>query len=199
MDLKVMNKFSYGLFILTARDGTKDNGCVINTAMQVTANPNRIAIAVNKSNYTHDMILKTGEFNISILDESTKFGTFKNFGFKSGRDSDKMVEIKYNRSENGITYLTDECNAYVSAKVCSTVDLGSHTLFIADVTDGQILSSNPSATYAFYHSNIKPAASSAPKKGFICTICGYIYEGDTLPDDFICPICKHPASDFKPL
>lgn len=199
MDLKVMNKISYGLFILTARDGTKDNGCVINTAMQVTANPNRIAIAVNKSNYTHDMILKTGEFNISILDESAKFGTFKNFGFKSGRDSDKMVEIKYNRSENGITYLTDECNAYVSAKVCSTVDLGSHTLFIADVTDGQILSSNPSATYAFYHSNIKPAASSAPKKGFICIICGYIYEGDTLPDDFICPICKHPASDFKPL
>lgn len=199
MDLKVMNKISYGLFILTARDGTKDNGCVINTAMQVTANPNRIAIAVNKSNYTHDMILKTGEFNISILDESAKFGTFKNFGFKSGRDSDKMVEIKYNRSENGITYLIDECNAYVSAKVCSTVDLGSHTLFIADVTDGQILSSNPSATYAFYHSNIKPAASSAPKKGFICTICGYIYEGDTLPDDFICPICKHPASDFKPL
>lgn len=199
MDLKVMNKISYGLFILTARDGTKDNGCVINTAMQVTANPNRIAIAVNKSNYTHDMILKTGEFNISILDESAKFGTFENFGFKSGRDSDKMVEIKYNRSENGITYLTDECNAYVSAKVCSTVDLGSHTLFIADVTDGQILSSNPSATYAFYHSNIKPAASSAPKKGFICTICGYIYEGDTLPDDFICPICKHPASDFKPL
>ena len=199
MDLKVMNKISYGLFILTARDGTKDNGCVINTAMQVTANPNRIAIAVNKSNYTHDMILKTGEFNISILDESAKFGTFKNFGFKSGRDSDKMVEIKYNRSENGITYLTDECNAYVSAKVCSTVDLGSHTLFIADVTDGQILSSNPSATYAFYHLNIKPAASSAPKKGFICTICGYIYEGDTLPDDFICPICKHPASDFKPL
>lgn len=199
MDLKVMNKISYGLFILTARDGTKDNGCVINTAMQVTANPNRIAIAVNKSNYTHDMILQTGEFNISILDESAKFGTFKNFGFKSGRDSDKMFEIKYNRSENGITYLTDECNAYVSAKVCSTVDLGSHTLFIADVTDGQILSSNPSATYAFYHSNIKPAASSAPKKGFICTICGYIYEGDTLPDDFICPICKHPASDFKPL
>ena len=199
MNSKVMNKLSYGLFVLTAKDGEKDNGCIINTAAQVTTTPNRIIVTVNKENYTHDMILKTGEFNVSILDESAGFDTFKQFGFQSGRDVDKLVEVTFARSENGIAYLTNECNGYISGKVIETKDLGTHTMFIADVTDGEILSDKASATYAYYHANIKPSAKSVEKKGFICTICGYIYEGEELPADFICPLCKHGAEDFKPL
>lgn len=200
MNMKVMNQLSYGLFVLTAKDGEKDNGCIINTAMQVTTSPNRIAITVNKDNYTHDMVMKTKEFNISVLDETAKFDTFKHFGFQSGRDVDKLVEISYKRGENGIAYLTGGCNGYIGGKVVDTVDLGTHTMFIADVTEGEILSETASATYAFYHANIKPSAKpQEEKKGFICTICGYIYEGDTLPPDFVCPLCKHGAEDFKPL
>lgn len=200
MNNKVMNKLSYGLFVLTAKDGDKDNGCIINTAAQVTTTPNRIIVTVNKENYTHDMIVKTGEFNVSILDESATFDTFKQFGFQSGRDVDKFVEVTFARAENGIAYLTNECNGYISGKVVESKDLGTHTMFIADVTGGEILSDQASATYAYYHANIKPSAKPAEKKkGFICTICGYIYEGDELPADFICPLCKHGAEDFKPL
>ncbi|MGN0155407.1 MAG: flavin reductase [Lachnospiraceae bacterium] len=199
MNSKVMNKLSYGLFVLTAKDGEKDNGCIINTAAQVTTSPNRIIVTVNKDNYTHDMIMKTKEFNVSILDESASFDTFKHFGFQSGRDTDKFAEITFARAENGIAYLTKECNGYISGKVMDTIDLGTHTMFIADVTDGDVLSENASATYAYYHANIKSSAKPVEKKGFICTICGYIYEGDTLPADFVCPICKHGAEDFKPL
>ncbi len=199
MDHKVMNKLSYGLFVLTAKDGDKDNGCIINTASQVTTSPNRMIITVNKDNYTHDMIIKTREFNVSILDESATFDTFKQFGFQSGRDTDKFVQINFERAENGIAYLTNECNGYISGKVVETVDLGTHTLFLADVTGGAVLSENASATYAYYHANIKPSKKPSEKKGYICTICGYIYEGDSLPADFVCPICKHGAEDFKPL
>lgn len=202
MDTKVMQKLSYGLFVLTARDGDKDNGCIINTAIQVTSEPNRISVAVNKNNFTHDMVLKTGIFNVSILSEAAKFGTFKHFGFQSGRDVDKAVGVTYKRSTNEVIYLDSaEVNAYISGKVIQTVDLGTHTLFIADVTDGEVLNSEASATYAYYFAHIKPApaASQETKKGWICTICGYIYEGEELPADFICPICKHPASDFKKL
>ncbi len=200
MDTKVMQKLSYGLFVLTTKDGDKDNGCIINTAIQVTSEPNRISIAVNKGNYTHDMVLKTGVFNISILSEAAQFGTFKHFGFQSGRDVDKSVGITFKRSANGVIYLDSaEVNAYISGKVIHTVDLGTHTLFIADVTAGEALSSIASATYAYYFAHIKPSpeAKQESKKGWICTICGYIYEGDPLPEDFICPVCKHPASDFK--
>ncbi len=200
MNNKVMNRLSYGLFVLTAKDGDKDNGCIINTAMQVTTSPNQIVITVNRDNYTHDMIVKTGEFNISILDESAKFGTFQHFGFQSGRDVDKFAEITFARAENGIAYLTKECGGYISGKVVRTVELSTHTMFIAEVTGGELLSDDPSVTYAYYHANIKPqAAPKEEKKGFICTICGYIYEGDTLPADYVCPICKHGAEDFKPL
>ena len=199
MDNKVMNKLSYGLFVLTAKDGDKDNGCIINTAAQVTTSPNRIVITVNKDNYTHDMIMKTKEFNVSILDESATFATFQHFGFQSGRDTDKFVDYAYNRAENGIAYISNECNGYISGKVIDTMDLGTHTMFIADVTGGEVLSDKASATYAYYHANIKTASKPAEKKGFVCTICGYIYEGDTLPADFVCPICKHGADDFQPL
>lgn len=200
MDNKAMFNLSYGLFILTAKDGEKDNGCIVNTVGQVTSQPNRISLTVNKANYTHDMILKTKEFNVSVLAENSKFETYRHWGFQSGRNTDKLESISFKRSANGLVYIADETNAFLSAKVVSTLDLGTHTLFIADVTDGEVLSQVSSATYSFYQNNIKPKpASTEKRKGFICTVCGYIYEGETLPDDFICPVCKHPASDFRPL
>ena len=199
MDEKVMQKLSYGLFVCTAKEGDKDNGCIINTVTQVASSPNRISISVNKQNYTHDMILNTKEFNVSILNEDAKFETFQHFGFQSGRDVDKMASIEFSRSDNGIAYIANQTNAFISGKVIQAIDLGSHTLFIADVVDWAILNDVPSATYAYYFAHIKPKPQATKKKGWICTICGYIYEGDPLPEDFICPICKHPASDFKPL
>ena len=209
---EAMFKFSYGLFVLTARDGEKDNGCIINTAIQVTDSPKRISIALNKANFTHDMIMKTGLFNVSVLSEKALFSTFQRFGFASGRDTDKFAgfEGSCRRSENGLYYVTEGTNAVLSAKVIDSHDYGSHTLFIAEVTEAQVLSADPSATYAYYFEHIKPkpqqkeepadAATSgtAEKKAvWICKICGYVYEGDPIPEDFICPLCKHPASDFE--
>jgi len=198
MDKKAMYHLTYGLFILTAKEADKDNGCIVNTVSQVTTEPNRIVVAVNKKNYTHDMIMRTGVFNVSILTENSKFDTYKHWGFQSGADVDKTEAITYQRAENGVIYIAEQTNAYLSAKVVSATDLGTHTLFLADVTDGAVLSEDQSVTYAYYQKNIKTApAASEKKKGFICTVCGYIYEGDILPDDFVCPWCKHPASDFK--
>ncbi len=199
MNNKAMYNLSYGLFVLTARENEKDNGCIVNTVAQVTTSPNRILVAVNKNNYTHGMILRTGEFNVSILTERAAFNTFKHWGFQSGSDVDKAVGITFRRADNQLIYLAEETNAYISAKVISTTDLGTHTLFLADVTDAEILSDDPSVTYSYYQQHIKPAPAKTAKKGYICAVCGYIYEGEPLPEDFICPICKHPASDFKPL
>lgn len=200
MDIKALNKLTYGLFILTAREDEKDNGCIVNTVTQVTTSPNRITVAINKNNYTCKMISKTGKFNVSVLTQNSKFNTYKNWGFQSGAEVDKCEGISFKRAENGVIYITDECNAYISARVISATDLGTHILFLAEVCDAEILSEEESVTYSYYHKNIKPAPKQEEKKkGFICTICGYIYEGETLPDDFICPLCKHPASDFKPL
>lgn len=200
MDKKAMYRLSYGLFILTAREGDKDNGCIVNTVVQVTSTPNRIAVAVNKDNYTHDMIVKSGVFNVSVISEKADFDVFKHWGFQSGRDADKLAAITYSRADNGVVFIAEKCNALICAKVSSTTDLGTHTLFIADVTDMRTLSDDSSATYAYYQEHIKPAPKAENKKrGYICTICGYIYEGDELPPDYICPLCKHPASDFQPL
>ena len=200
MDNRAMFKLSYGLFVLTARDGEKDNGCIINTAAQVTTTPNRITIAVNKQNYTHDMIVKTGVFNVSIIDESAPFSLFTDFGFRSGRDCNKFENAQPKRAENGVAYVDEFACAYISGKVVSSVDLGTHTLFVADVTDAQVLSDNEPATYAYYHKNIKPAPAAVEKKeekvAYRCRICGYVHEGE-LPEDFVCPICKHGASDFE--
>ena len=199
----VLRNFSYGLFVLTAKDGDKDNGCIINTAIQAASDPLTVSICVNKANYTHDMIVKTGLFNVSFLSEKTTFGTFTHFGFQSGRNVDKMADIPvtFKRSENGLVYITDGTNAYISCKVKETMDLGSHTMFIAEILEGDTLDDAASCTYAYYFASVKPKpeAKQEEKKGWICTICGYIYEGDPLPEDFVCPICKHPASDFKPL
>ena len=203
-DSKVLRNFSYGLFVLTARDGDKDNGCIINTAIQAASEPLRISIAVNKANYTHDMVVKTSRFNLTFLSEKAEFSAFQRYGFQSGRDTEKMAGITFGRAENGIAYITEGANAYLSCSVVQTVDLGSHTLFIAEVTGGEVLNNDPSVTYAYYFEHIKPKKEAPkteepPKKGWICTICGYIYEGENLPVDFVCPICKHPASDFEPL
>lgn len=201
---KAMYALSYGLFVLTARRGEKDNGCIINTAMQVTTDPNRVIITVNKTNYTHDMVLETGRFTLSVLSEQAAFSTFQRFGFQSGRDVDKFAGFEEHtvRGDNGILRVTLGASAWLSCRVVSTLDLGTHTLFLADVEDGDVLSADPSVTYTYYQANIKPRPQAAPpaeKKRWVCTVCGYVYEGDFLPDDFICPWCKHPASDFEPL
>lgn len=206
MDNKVMYSLSYGLFVLSARRGDKDNGCITNTAIQVTTEPNRIVCAVNKSNYTHDMVKQTGRFTLSILSEDAKFDLFRRFGFQSGRDVDKFAgfEAHTARDAGGVRYVTQGTNAWLSCTVASATDLGTHTLFLADVPDGGIISSVPSATYAYYQAHIKPkpeAAAPAPaeKKRWVCKVCGYVYEGEALPAEYICPWCKHPASDFEPL
>lgn len=192
-------KFSYGLFVLTARDGGKDNGCIINTAQQVTDSPLRICVTVNKTNYTHDMIKNTGCFNISILDESVPFTVFQHYGFKSGRDTDKIVADTMPRAENGIVYLSSFANAFLSGQVIDSLDCGSHTIFVAEVTEAKVLSDEKSVTYQYYFDHIKPKPRPKKEQGYVCTICGYVYEGEELPDDFICPICKHASDVFKPL
>lgn len=201
MDNKVMYNLTYGLFVLTAQLDEKDNGCIINTAAQVTTEPNRISIAVNKANLTHDMIMESKTFNVSILSEDASFSVFQRFGFQSGRDVDKFDSYDFcKRSENGVYYVTEGVNGFISAKVEQTIDLGTHTLFIAQVEEMEVLSDTSSATYSYYHSTIKPKADTSKSKGktaWRCKICGYIYEGETLPDDFVCPLCKHPASDFE--
>lgn len=202
VDPIAIQKFSYGLFVLTARSGDKDNGCIINTAAQLTSSPNRINIAVNKANFTHDMILNTGVFNISVLAEDTSFDTFKRFGFASGKDTDKFEGFLENtaRSANGLLYVTAGTNAFMSAKVIETHDYGSHTLFVAELTEAEVLRDEPSVTYAYYFEHIKPKPQpkiEEEKHGYVCKICGYVYEGETLPPDFICPLCKHGAEDFE--
>ena len=205
MDNKVMYSLSYGLFVLSARQGDKDNACITNTGIQVTTSPNRIVLAVNKSNYTHDMVLETGRFTLSILSEEARFDLFQRFGFQSGRDVDKFAGFEANtgKDADGIRYITQGTNAWLSCKVVSATDLGTHTLFLADVLDGGILSNVPSATYSYYQAHIKPRPGATPaageKKRWVCKVCGYVYEGDELPADYVCPLCKHPASDFEPL
>ena len=201
MDPKTMYRLTYGLFVLTARHDGRDSGCIINTAGQVTSTPNRISIAVNKDNFTHDLVKASGKFNISILSEEADFDLFRHFGFQSGRSVDKFDGFTdCRRSENGLYVVTRGTNGYISATVEQALDLGTHTLFIASVDDMEVLSPAPSATYAYYQSNIKPRPEKAAPQGkttWRCTVCGYVYEGETLPADYVCPLCKHPASDFE--
>jgi len=203
MNPSVLFQLSYGLYVLTAKGG-KDNGCIINTAMQITASPNRLLIAVNKNNLTHDIISYTKQFNLSILSQDCSFDTFKHFGYQSGKTVDKFANYENcQRSENGLLYLPRETNGYLSGKVTNIIDSGTHSLFIADVTAGEVLSEVPSVTYDYYQKSIKPAPSQGDaksdsgKKRYRCRICDYIYEGESLPDDFICPICKHGVVDFE--
>lgn len=218
MNTKAMYKLSYGLFVCTAVRGDKMNGCITNTAVQVASEPNRISIAINKANFTHDMIKESGACNISVISKEASFDLFKHFGFQSGRDVDKFAPDAidtlskalnegaqskvYEIAENGIPYITAGTNAYFSLKVDKEVDLGSHTLFICEPTFMTVLSDAPSCTYEYYQSDIKPkpqAVGTTPKGETIwrCRICGYEYVGEELPDDFICPICKHGKADFE--
>ena len=203
MDKKAMYKLSYGLFVLTARESEKDNGCIINTAIQAASEPNQLSICVNKSNYTHDMIERTGKFTVSVLNQNAQFELFKHFGFQSGRDTNKFETFeKCARGTNGIYYITQGTNAYISVTVNKTEDLGSHTMFIGEITDMEVLSDIPSLTYEYYQNNIKPKPQAVGQTEdgqtiWRCRICGYEYVGEELPDDFICPLCKHPASDFE--
>ncbi len=201
MNEKALFQLTYGLYVLTAAKDGRQNGCIINTAGQVTNTPNRIQIAVNKANYTHDMIKETGVFNVSMISQKASFELFKRFGFQSGKDVDKFAGFEgYAVGENGVNYITDGCNGYISVKVEQTLDLGTHTLFIGLVTDMDVLSDVPSTTYGYYQDNIKPKPQAPKGEGkpvWICKVCGYVYEGENLPADYVCPLCKHPASDFE--
>lgn len=203
MNTKAMYKLTYGLFVLTAKQGAKDNGCIINTAIQAASEPNQMSIAVNKANYTHDMVKATGEFTVSVISEKASFDLFKRFGFQSGRDVNKFDGFTgMNRASNGIYYVTEGTNAYFTVKVEKTEDLGSHTMFIGTITDMEVLSDDNSVTYSYYQDNIKPKPQAVGKTEdgqtiWRCRICGYEYVGEELPEDFICPICKHPAADFE--
>ena len=197
MDQKAMYKLSYGLFVLTANSNGKHNGCIINTAMQVTDTPKQIQICINKANLTHDMVLATGEFNLSVLSQEAVFWIFQHYGFQSGRDVDKFAMIPETRTENGLRYVEGCTNAVISGKVINTVDCGTHTLFIAEVTDARVLSDAPSMTYQYYFDHVKPKPQPAKKTTWVCKICGYVYEGEELPPDFICPWCKHGPEAFE--
>ena len=200
VDNNAVFKLSYGLYVLTAREKGKDNGCIINTAGQITVSPNRIQIAVNKANFTHDMIKRTGIFNVSVLNEDATFKTFQQFGFCSGRETDKFADVSYDcRTENGLRYVPENVNSVLSGKVVESYDWGTHTLFIADLTEAKVLNNVPSMTYQYYFDHVKPkpAPSAEKKEGWVCKICGYVYEGAELPADYICPLCKHGAEDFE--
>lgn len=201
MDNKALFKIGYGLYVLTSNYDNKDNGCIVNTVMQVTSNPLRIAVAVNKGNYTHDMILNSLLFNISMLTTETPMKVFEHFGFQSGRNVDKFADCEEKlRAVNHVLYIPKYTNAFIACRVVNSIDLGTHTMFIADVLDAQVLSDKPSVTYDYYQQNIKPKPKiekANGKRRWICKICGWIYEGDELPDDIECPICKHGKADFE--
>ena len=198
MDKSALFKIGYGLYVLTANDGVKDNGCIINTVMQVTSDPCQIGIAVNKMNYTEKMIRTNRKFNVSVLSESVKFDTFKHFGFQSGKDVNKFENFAdAKRSPNGLLYITRDTNAFMSAYVQHEIDLKTHTLFIGQLVAAEVLSDIPTVTYDFYQKNIKQKPQETKKSGWRCKTCGYVYEGENLPPDFICPWCKHGVEDFE--
>ena len=198
IEKEAMYKLTYGLFVLTTTDGEKQNGCIVNTVSMITDNPKRITVFVNKANYTEELLRKTGVFNVSVLTEKTPFDIFKQFGFASGRDTDKFANTAYPKTENGLYYIPEYANAVLSGKVIDAYDYGTHTLFVAEVTEGKVLSSDKSVSYEYYLSNIKPKsqAEKSNTEKWVCKICGYVHEGE-MPDDFICPWCKHPKEDFE--
>lgn len=203
LDPTALFTLSYGLYVLTAREGGRDLGCIVNTVTQLTENPTRIAVSVNKQNFTNEVIQRTGVFNVSVLTEAAPMDLFRHFGFQSGRDVDKFAGRTDPVSENGLRYISGPANALISGKVEQAIDCGTHMLYIALVTEARKLSDAPSMTYAYYFANVKPRPqpkpAEKPRRGFVCRICGYFYEGDELPPDFICPLCKHGAADFEPV
>ena len=198
-DLTALYKLGYGLYVVTSNDGKKDNGLIVNTVSQVADNPNKIAVTINKANYSHHVIKQSGIMNVNCLTVDAPFKVFETFGFQSGRNVDKFADCTPLRSDNGLVILPRYINAVLSLKVEQYVDLESHGMFICTVTEARTISDRESMTYAYYHANVKPKPQTEGKKGYVCTICGYVYEGDPLPEDFVCPLCKHGAQDFEPI
>ena len=200
-DLTALFKIGYGLYVVTSNDGKKDNGLIVNTISQVTSSPNRVAVCINKDNYSHHVIKQTGIMNVNCLSVEAPFSVFECFGFRSGRTVDKFENEKDNllRSDNGLVFLSKYINAFMSLKVEQYVDLDTHGMFICTVTEARVLSDKETMTYTYYQANVKPKPETEGKKGYVCKVCGYVYEGDELPEDFVCPLCKHGAADFEPI
>jgi len=198
MNTKALYSITSGLYMLSSKAGDKTGGCIVNTVMQVTSTPLRITVTVNKQNNTHDLIMESGIFAVSMLDKTAPFGLIQHFGFQSGRDTDKFAGLLVKTDENGVPYLTWSSCGFLSCKVVSSMDLGTHTQFLADVLDCEVLSDNEGLSYAYYQSDVKPKPEKKAK-GWRCTICGYVHEDEELPEDFICPLCKHGAADFEPI
>jgi len=199
-DMTALFKIGYGLYVVTSNDGKKDNGLIVNTVTQLSDSPARVAVTINKANYSHHVIKQTGKMNVNCLTVDTPFDVFKHFGFQSGRNVNKFENCEVElRTDNGLLFLPRYINAVMSLKVEQYVDLDSHGMFICTITEARTISNRETMTYAYYHSNVKPKPQTDGKKGFVCKICGYVYEGDTLPEDIVCPLCKHGAADFEPI
>lgn len=199
MNMSALFNIGYGLYAVTSNDGTKDNGLIVNTVTQITNTPNRIAVTINKQNYSHDVIKEKGIMNVNCLSVDAPFSVFENFGFQSGRNADKFKASDVHRTENGLAILPDYINSYISLKVESYIDFETHGMFVCEITEAEVISDSESMTYSYYHKNVKPKPEKKAVKGYVCKICGYVYEGEILPEDFVCPICKHGASDFEPI
>ncbi|MBQ7653167.1 MAG: flavin reductase [Clostridia bacterium] len=198
-DLTALFKIGYGLYVVTCNDGEKDNGLIVNTVTQVTNTPNRIAVCINKQNYSHHVIKQTGTMNVNCLSTDAPFSVFENFGFQSGRAVNKFENCEPLHSDNGLVFLPHYINAFMSLKVEQYVDLDTHGMFICAVTEARVMNTLPTMTYTYYQDNVKPKPKTEGKKGYVCKVCGYVYEGDELPEDIVCPLCKHGAADFEPI
>ncbi len=198
-DLRALFSIGYGLYVVTSSDGKKDNGCIVNTVTQVTSSPNRVAVTINKDNYTHHVVQQTGIMNVNCLSVEAPFSVFEKYGFQSGRNADKLADVEELRSDNGLRFLPQYINAFFSLKVENYVDLGTHGMFICSITESRVITKAETMTYTYYQKNVKPKPETEGKKGFVCKVCGYVYEGDELPDDIVCPLCKHGAADFEPI
>ncbi len=198
-DLTALFKIGYGLYVVTSNDGKKDNGLIVNTVTQLTDNPNRVAVNINKQNYSHHVISQTGKLNVNCLSVEAPFSVFQHFGFQSGRAVDKFADFEGLRSDNGLMFLPKYINAFMSLEVEQYVDLDTHGMFICKVTEARVMSDKDTMTYTYYQKNVKPKPQTEGKKGWVCKVCGWIYEGEELPDDIVCPLCKHGAADFEPI
>ena len=192
-------RIGYGLYVVTSHDGKKDNGLIVNTVTQVTNTPNRVAVCINKQNYSHHVIKQTGIMNVNCLSVEAPFSVFESFGFVSGRNVDKFEGKEVLRSDNGLVFLPKYINAFMSLKVVQYVDLDTHGMFICEITEARVVSNADTMTYTYYQTNVKPKPQVEGKKGYVCKVCGYVYEGDELPEDFVCPLCKHGVADFEPI
>lgn len=201
-DPKALFNLGYGLYVITSNDGAKDNGLIVNTVMQQTSSPEHISVTINKSNYSHDVIKASGKMNVNCLTTEAPFKVFEVFGFASGRDVDKFKDCTPERSENGLVYLPKYINSFISLSVTDYLDLGTHGMFICEITESKVISKMESMTYAYYHKYVKPkpeAKAAKASKGYVCTVCGYVHDEDEIPDDFECPLCKHGRDAFVPI